>query len=268
MNGFSLPDLIGFSVFGVVLLVVAFFSRNTRVIILSSKTINPRGPLLVRLEGRRSGFISWLMKLCKLQATLSYSFYKDRIELGADSFFGQETHFIWVKNVSAMEVSYACMFNLLVASIFFFVLGLISYGAVGSLLLFLVFLALSIFTFVRYTQSKRYKIQVCSPGFSFCIVFQKNFIEGEALSMSDLEAIRQVFRYLTNPENSEINLEEVHASVVRRPSAQSAHQPFQPTSSVSQDQSAQPFSPVPPRNVPPRNVPPRNVPPQNPSQFQ
>ena len=266
MNGFGLPDLIGFCVFGVIVLVAAFCSRNTRVIVLTSKTINPQGPLLVRLEGRRSGFISWLMKLCRLQTTLSYSFFKDRIELGADSFFGQETHFVLVKNVSAMEVSYACMFNLLVASIFFFVLGGVAYSAMGSLLVFLAFLALSIFAFVRYTQSKRYKIQVFSPGFSFCIVFQKNLMEGESLSMSDLEAIRQIFRYLTNPENKEINLEEAHASVVRRQPVQSA-QPFQPTSSVSQDQPGQPFSPVPPRPVPPRNVPSRNVPPQDPTQF-
>ncbi|MBQ6109297.1 MAG: hypothetical protein IJK97_13880, partial [Thermoguttaceae bacterium] len=34
------------------------FSRSTRVIVVSSKTINPKGPLLARIQGRRAGFMS------------------------------------------------------------------------------------------------------------------------------------------------------------------------------------------------------------------
>ncbi len=286
MNGFGLPSF-GFGSADMIVLCVLiiisglFFSRSTHVIVLSGKTINPRGPLLVRLQGRRSGFIAWLMTLCRLQSNLTYSFFKDRIELDSDSFFGRQTKFVLVKNVSVLDVSYACLFNLLVVSLFFFISGIISYGGTGSFLYFFVFLVLSILAFFRYIQSKRYSIQICAPGFRFRIVLQISFIEGESLTMSDLEAIRQAFRYMMNPDYSEINLEEAHASVVRRPSAQSA-QPFQPVSSVSPDQPAPSVSPIPsrtipprnvptqnvsPQNVPPRNVPPRNVPPQNPSQF-
>lgn len=276
---------------------IAFFVR--RVIVITGKTINPQGPLLVRVEGRRAGFIAWLMKLCRIETSFSFSVYKDRIEWNEDSFFWQKTNFIKLENVSALEVSYA-------SSIFWFMLTLIivfsgiNYTILTRTILPLfIFLFFAVLTFGAFIFSKKYGLKVYSPASMTRILVRRSLIEGETLTLYELEAIRQVFRYLMDPENSEINLEEALASMqtsqaprtpgnlgfstrgaaARTFSSVIPQPPVPSVPPVPQSLSGQPdplvppvppappVSSVPPRTIPPRSVPPRNVPPQNPPQF-
>lgn len=247
------------------------FSRRTRVIVVSSKIINPKGPLLIRIQGRRAGFISWLMKRCRIETAITLSIYKDRIELDEDSFFGQKTNFILLKNVSALELSYASSALLLVLTVIFFFFGIISSCMAESFLPFFIFLFISVFTFVGYILSKSHGIQVRAPGFSCRLLVQRSLIEGETLTPYDQETIRQIFRFLMDPEKSEIKLEEI------APSAQFPQVPATTGSAgvETKGAAARVFSPIiPPPPTPPAPPvpplppdPPRNIQPPNPPRF-
>ncbi len=271
-----LPALVGLGNEEFIILFVVFclfillaFSRSTRVIVVSSKTINPKGPLLVRIQGRRAGVISWLMKRCRIETAITLSVYKDRIELDEDSFFGQKTNFILLKNVSALEVSYASSALLLALTVILFFFGLIFSCMAESFLPFFIFLLISVFTFVGYILSKSYGIQVRTPGFSCRLLLQRSLIEGETLNPYDQEALRQIFRFLMDPEHNEIKLEEI------TPAAQFPQVPATAGSAgvETKGAAARVFSPIiPPPPAPPAPpvppvppVPP--APPRNPSRF-
>lgn len=247
------------------------FLRNTRVIVVSSKTFNAQGPLLFRIQGRRAGVLSWLLKLCRIETSFSFSVFKDRIEWDEDSFFWQRTCCVSMKNVSALEVSYASSLILLLIS-----LGLLISGIINlinkELIASFVCQLLSIVIFAFFVLSKKFGVHVYSPAFSCWLLVQRSLIEGEALTSHDMDVIRQIFRFLMDPENSSVNLDEILAS------AKASQAPKVPESlSVSTKGAAErnfssvvPPSPAPSvpsaPQVPP--APPRsNIPPQNPSRF-
>lgn len=271
-----LPALLGFGEEGFAILLAVFgffmlmfFWRHTSVIVVSSKTINPKGPLLVRIQGRRAGFISWLMKRCRIETAFTLSIYQDWIELEEDSFFGQKTNFILLKNVSALEVSYASSSLLLALAVILFFLGIVFSCLAETVLPFFVFLFFSALTFIGYILSKSYGIQVRAPGFTCSLLIQRSLIEGETLNPYDQEALRQIFRFLIDPEHNEIKLEEIV------PAAQFPQVPATAGSAgvETKGAAARVFSPIiPPPPVPP--VPPAPpippappVPPRNPSRF-
>ena len=243
------------------------FSRRTSVIVVSSKIINPKGPLLVRIQGRRAGFISWLMKRCRIETAITISIYKDWIELEEDSFFGQKTNFILLKNVSALEVSYASSALLLALTVILFFFGVIFSSMAESFLPFFIFLFISAFTFAGYILSKSYGIQVRAPGFVFRLVVQRSLIEGETLTPYDQEALRQIFRFLMDPEHNEIKLEEIvptaqfpkvpattgSAGVETKGAAARVFSPIVPPPPAPSVPPVPPLPPVPP--IPPLNPP-------------
>lgn len=272
------PAMLGFgeTEFIILLAVFGFFAlvsflRHTSVIVVSSKIINSKGPLLVRIQGRRAGFISWLMKRFRIEMGTTLSIFKDRIELDEDSVSGQKTNFILLKNVSSLEVSYASSPALLLLGALLFCMG-IGFFFVEDLVSWLppiLLLLCSGITFAGFFLSKRFGIQVLAPGFTCRILVQRSLIEGETFTPYDQEAIRQIFRFLMDPEHNEIKFEELV------PTAQFPQVPATSGSAgvETKGAAARVFSPIiPPPPAPP--VPPAPpippappVPPRNPSRF-
>ena len=52
---------------------------GTQALALQEKEINPEGPCYVRLVGRKSGLIDWLLTICGVNTTTTLEIYADRI---------------------------------------------------------------------------------------------------------------------------------------------------------------------------------------------
>lgn len=212
-----LPALSGIGPVEVLILSIVcipiFFSflSHTRVMVVSGKIINPRGVLLIRIQGRRAGFIHWLLKLCRIEAAITFSVYKDRIELREDSFFGERTDFIFLKNVSVLGISYASSPLLLVLAVVLFFLGTVVFFMGEETWPSLIFLFFAAVSLGGYVLSKRYGIQIRSPGLTWQILFYRSLIEGTEITPYDLERIQQIFRFLMDSEGYEDNSEEIAA---------------------------------------------------------
>ena len=51
----------------------------TKALALKGKIINPRGPnLYVRLTGRKSGFLDWLLDMCGINTTTVWEVYDNK----------------------------------------------------------------------------------------------------------------------------------------------------------------------------------------------
>ena len=101
---------------------------GTQALALQEKEINPEGPCYVRLVGRKSGLIDWLLTICGVNTTTTLEIYADRIEYSYGSLSGKILEVIPLSKVSNLLCGRFKPFILLVLAAIMFLAAFATFG--------------------------------------------------------------------------------------------------------------------------------------------
>lgn len=167
---------------------------------LKQKTINPQGPCYVRLVGRKSGLIDWLLNICGIDTTSILEVYSNRIEYKYSSLSGTTQEVIPLSKISNLVCGYFTPVILIVVAVILFLAALF-FGLkhVTSWIL----LAAAVIAFVYYFLKKSILISIIpNSGSSSCIAFKRSLIENENITKEEAEKIIGIIVALVEKANT------------------------------------------------------------------
>jgi len=178
--------------------------------------INERGPVYVRIVGRKSGLVSWVLTKFGIDRTVTLTVYERRVEFTEQTLSGHRKRVYPATALSTFESLNLRPFLYLVLAPFLFV-GMLSLGITaaknnpfssgilelgGGLLFGIVLAALFIFL---YFINKCMGFQATShSGVGFYIFIKRSLIENIPLDESDADRIAAIAAHLIE-ENQKVN---------------------------------------------------------------
>ena len=176
---------------------------GSKALALREKSINTNGPCYVRLVGRNSGLIDWLLTIIGINTTSVFEVYEDRIEYSYGSLFGRMQEMIPLSKVSNLVSGYFKPFLYLIMALVALLIGIIMACAGGGGIAFVIGLVIAVVFFVCYHLQKSTMIGVipnsASPSF---VVFKRSLIENKNISEAEAMQIMNIINELVKRANS------------------------------------------------------------------
>jgi len=174
-------------------------------LVLREKVIHPDGPCYIRLVGRRSGLISFLLTLLGIDTTTTFEVYDDRIEYTRFSLSGKTQELIPLAKVSNLLGGYFKPVMLLFFSFLSLVLGVIAWGALkedlGNLPVIFGILLFAVFM-IGYFLKKSIVVGVVPNSASpVTVAFRRSVIENKNLSEAEARQILDILNVLVSRAN-------------------------------------------------------------------
>lgn len=167
---------------------------GTQALALKEKEVNPDGPCYVRLVGRKSGLIDWLLTVCGVNTTTTLEVYADRIEYSYGSLSGNVLEVIPLSKVSNLLCGRFKPVILLVLAVISFFAAFVTYGL--SLILTVIFV-------VYYFLKKTTLISIIPNSASAtAVAFKRSLIENKNISEEEAQQIIKMISELVEKANS------------------------------------------------------------------
>ena len=167
---------------------------------LKEKVINPDGPLYVRLVGRKSGLIDWLLTVLGINTTTVLEIYEDHVDYSYGSISGRVTETIPLVNVSNLICGYFKPVILFILGIIFCILTIAALFVVG--LFAIVPLVLAVIFFVFYYLKKTTAIGVIPNSASTsAVAFKRSVIENQNITEEESKQIIAIVTKLISEAN-------------------------------------------------------------------
>ena len=160
---------------------------------LKEKEINQDGPCYVRLVGRKSGLIDWLLTLFGVNTTTTLEVYADRIEYSYGSLSGNVLEVIPLSKVSNLYCGRFKPVILLVLAVITFFAAFVTFGL--SLILTVIFV-------IFYYLKKTTLISVIPNSASAtAVAFKRSLIENQNISDEEAQQIIKIVANLVENAN-------------------------------------------------------------------
>lgn len=166
---------------------------GSRALALMEKQVNNTGPCYIRLVGRKSGLLDWILTLLKVNTTTVLEVYSDRIEYSYGSLSGNILEVIPLSKVSNLICG---RFRPTILLFFAFLSFLAAIPTLGlSLILTAVFV---IFYFLKKTTL----IQIIPNSSSMAsVAFKRSIIENQNITEEEAKYIVQLVAFLVENAN-------------------------------------------------------------------
>lgn len=173
-----------------------FFANliGSQALVLREKEINPTGPCYVRLVGRKSGLIAWLLTLCGVDTTTKLEVYADRVEYSYGSLSGNILEVIPLSKVSNLLCGRCKPVILLFWAVIAFFAVFMTFGL--SLILTVVFI---VFYFLKKTTLVSI---IPNSASETSIAFKRSLIEQKNISDEEAQQIIKIVAMLVEKANS------------------------------------------------------------------
>ncbi len=169
-------------------------AMGSNALALKEKQINVEGPCYVRLVGRKSGLIDWLLNVLKIDTTTVFEIYADRVEYSYSSLSGKVVEVIPLSKVSNLVCGQFKPVILLVLAI---ICVLAAIPTIGISLIFAIIFG------IFYKLKKSTAITVIPNSASATgVAFKRSVIENQQLTPEEAQQIVQIVTYLVNNANS------------------------------------------------------------------
>ncbi|MBO5760976.1 MAG: hypothetical protein J6S53_05470 [Lentisphaeria bacterium] len=166
---------------------------GTQALAIMEKQINYDGPCYVRLVGRKSGVVDWILTIFKVNTTTVLEVYADRIEYSYGSLSGSVLEVIPLSKVSNLLCGYFKPVILLVIAAIFVLLALPTFGTS---------LIPAVLCLIYYFLKKSVLISVIPNSASGCAVaFKRSIIENQDITEKEGEEIIKVITQLVENAN-------------------------------------------------------------------
>ena len=180
---------------------------GTNALALKQKDINPQGPRYIRLVGRKSGLIDWLLNICGIDTTTILEVYDDRIEYKYSSLSGTTQEVIPLSKVSNLVCGYFKPVILLVIALILSCLALIlSCLALWSGLkneFSWILLLFAVVSFIYYYLKKSTLISIIpNSAMPASVAFKRSLIENQNITKDEAEKIIKIIVSLVEKANS------------------------------------------------------------------
>ena len=181
---------------------------GTKALALKEKEINSKGPRYVRLVGRKSGLIDWLLNLCGIDTTTVLEIYNDRIEYKYSSLSGIMLEVIPLSKVSNLVCRYFKPIILLVIAIILFLwecFNSLTWGNFGPDFWILLFIALICRIYYLLKKSTLISI-IPNSASNTSVAFKRSLIENLNITESEAKQIIKIVINLVENANSKSNI--------------------------------------------------------------
>ena len=148
------------------------------VLVVKEAKINEKGPVYVKIKGRKSGFIAWLLNLIRVDATTTLEIYENRVEFTEGSLYGRLITLIPLSALCTVSTGYVKPFTYLILAAICLILTVASVplGMAAAAVLPLI---LAIIFGVLYFLKKTISISITpNSGQGASIRFKRSVIEG------------------------------------------------------------------------------------------
>ena len=143
-------------------------------------SINPKDGQFVRIVGRKSGIIDWILSLVGIDSTTTFEVHRDHIRFTTSNFSGQVTTMIAMQSIANTSTGYF-------KPVLYLILGILLLPLFGLGLILLVYYFLHK-TLMVSTQD--------NSGFMTFIAFKPSVIEGVKIGPQDAEKVVAIINKL------------------------------------------------------------------------
>ena len=171
-------------------------------LVLREKEINPEGPLYVRLVGRKSGFVAWLLTLIGINTTTTLEVYQDRIEYSYGSLSGRMLEMIPLSKVSNLMCGRFKPVILFLFAVIAFISGIFTAASGAGAKGFFMGLIIAAGFMVAYFLRKTILLAVVPNSASACaVLFKRSLIENHNISDEEAKMIIDIINGLVEQAN-------------------------------------------------------------------
>jgi len=184
MFGAYLYYLIGAII--IIVIIRAVINRNKDVVTLALTQfkIDSEADDQVVIEGRKTGFIQWLLVQLKLGNLYKIHVKKNYISYSAESLNGEELVLTPVQKVASTSCGFKRPIFWLILAAIFILLGLISLGG-STKAMFLLYIVIALIFVGLYYLGKKFFISIQTVGgHSFELAFKKGLLENIPINLS------------------------------------------------------------------------------------
>ena len=166
---------------------------GTQALAIQEKVISSEGPCYIRLAGRKSGLIDWLLTLFKINTTTVLEVYEDRIEYSYSSLSGNVLEVIPLSKVSNLVCGHFKPIILLVLAVISFFAAFVTYGLT---------LILAIIFAIYYFLKKTTLISIIPNSASATsVAFKRSVIENQNITDEEAKQIINIVAKLVENAN-------------------------------------------------------------------
>ena len=166
---------------------------GSQALALMEKELNNTGPCYIRLVGRKSGVLDWLLTLVGVNTTTVLEVYADRIEYSYGSLSGNILEVIPLSKVSNLVCGRFRPVILLFFALLSFIAAIPTFGL--SLILTAIFI-------IYYFLKKTTLIQIIPNSSSMAsVAFKRSIIENKNISEEEAKYIVQLVATLVENAN-------------------------------------------------------------------
>lgn len=154
-------------------------------LVIKEAEVNENGPLYVKIKGRKSGLITWLLTLLGIDSTTTFEVYEDRIEFSEGSLSGRIKEMIPLTTVCNLGTGYMKPILWLVWAFLFLIASFfcLANNSAGMMLFFLILTAGAVFLYFFRKSMLLYAIP--NSGSGAMIIFKRSLIENVNISEED-----------------------------------------------------------------------------------
>ena len=180
-------------------------------LVIKEARINENGPLYVKIKGRKSGLIAWILSLLGIDATTTLEVYGDRMEFTEGSLYGRLIQMIPLSAVCNVITGYLKPFTYLIIALICIPLAIPTFGI--SLILTAVF---GILYFLR----KSVLISIIpNSGHGPAICFKRSVIENVNIEEGDAYRIIAIINALSLKQQAHNSGDVASAGVISNDTA-------------------------------------------------
>ena len=166
---------------------------GTQALALVQKEINTEGPCYVRLVGRKSGVVDWLLTVIGINTTTVLEVYGDRIEYSYGSLSGRVVEMIPLSKVSNLLCGRFKPAILLILAGICFAAAFVTFG---------ITLIFTILFVIFYFLKKTVLISIIpNSGSASSVAFKRSLIEGKDISEEEAANIIKIVAQLVEYAN-------------------------------------------------------------------
>ena len=167
---------------------------GTQALALKEKVINKDGPCYVRLVGRKSGLVDWLLTVCGINTTTTLEVYADRIEYSYGSLSGTILEVIPLSKVSNLLCGH---FKPVILLFIAAIMVLATFFTFGISLIF------AILCVIFYFLKKATLISIIPNSASAtAVAFKRSLIENQDITDEEAQEVIKLIATLVEKANS------------------------------------------------------------------
>ena len=161
-------------------------------LVIKELEVNEDGPLYVKIKGRKSGLIAWILTLLGIDCTTTFEVYDNRIEFSEGSLSGRIKEMIPLSMVCNLGTGYLKPIIWMVLAFIMLFLAIPTFG------ISLIFTLL--FVFLYFFRKSMLLYAIPNSGRGAMVVFKRSLIENVNISEEDAYKIIALISKLMNQD--------------------------------------------------------------------